>query len=260
MAVLALVFTVDGRLPLLAQNFAAAPGAELIQIRSADGIVLFADLYRSAAGTTGPIVILFHQAGSNARGEYQDIVPRLLANGFSALAVDLRIGGGLYGSENRTVVAGDLADSREYCSAYPDLVAAWEYVLEQRFSGPRFAWGSSFSAALVLHLAAERATEMSGALAFSPASGEPMEGCLPEQSLADLSIPALILRPAAEAAVERIAAQLDRFKAAGKETYVSNPGTHGSSMLSPSRVDGGTADTWRVVLAFLRSHSSTTQP
>jgi hypothetical protein len=107
--------------------------------------------------------------GRIRRGEYRDIVQRLLADGYSALVVDRRIGGSL------------------------------------------------------LHLAAERAREMSGVLAFSPASGEPMQGCRPEQYLPSLSIPALILRPEAESNIETLTQQLGAFRAAGKQIHISDP-------------------------------------
>jgi alpha-beta hydrolase superfamily lysophospholipase len=235
---------------------AAALGAEEVRFRAADGTTVYGDLHHARNGTAGPVIVLFHQAGSNARGEYQDIVPRLLENGYSVLAVDLRLGGSRYGSENRTVTAGRLPDSNAYCSAYPDLTAAWDYLVERGFTGPRFAWGSSYSAALVIRLAAERASGMAGVLAFSPASGEPMAGCRPEQHIDGLAVPALILRPQAEADMASVTTQIERFRAAGKQVHVARPGTHGSSMLVAARVDGDTEATWTVVLEFLRTHAS----
>jgi dienelactone hydrolase len=204
---------------LRAQVEGVVGSGEQVQFRSADGLTLYGDLYRAEAGEAGPIIVLFHQAGSNARGEYHEIVPTLVANGYSALAVDLRTGGSRYGSENRTVANGDLAESQEYCAVYPDLLAAWQYVIDQGFRGPRFAWGSSFSGALVLRLAVERAHEMRAVLAFSPAGGEPMEGCQPDTYLGDLSVPALILRPETEAAMERVASQLQRFEAVNRPGF-----------------------------------------
>jgi pimeloyl-ACP methyl ester carboxylesterase len=241
---------------LRAQQVVEDGGPEGVRIESSDGITLYADLHRSVAGPSAPVIVLFHQAGSNARGEYREIVPRLLEQDFNVLAVDLRLGGSLYGGRNRTVDAGSLPDSRDYCTAYPDVVAAWDYVIESGFTGARFAWGSSYSAALVVRLAAERPGQMSAALAFSPASGDPMAGCRPEQVLPSLSIPVLVLRPEAEAAIPTVADQLDRFRAAGKQTHIARPGAHGSSMLSPSRVEGDTEPTWTVVLRFLHAQSS----
>lgn len=241
---------------LRAQAESTAGHVEQVEFRSADGLTLYADLQRAAPGAERGIIVLFHQAGSNARGEYSDIIPRLVENGFSALAVDLRAGGSRYGSENRTVRNAGLPESRDYCAVYPDLLAAWQYVMNAGFEGPRFAWGSSFSAALVLRLAVERADEMQGVLAFSPASGEPMEGCRPEQYLDRLTVPALVLRPEAEASASSVVEQLRRFESAGHETHVARPGAHGSSMLSASRVERGTEESWRVVLEFLRAHST----
>ncbi len=241
---------------LLGQERNARPPSEPVRFMTADGITIYGDLYPSSTGPDGPVIVLFHQAGSNARGEYGEIVPRLLANGYAVLAVDLRTGGSLYGGENRTVDAGHLPDSNDYCSAYPDVVATWRYVVDRGFAGPRFAWGSSFSAALVIRLAAEHPEGMSGVLAFSPPSGGPMEGCRPARYLDSLSVPALALRPEAEAAMASVAAQIDRFRAAGIDVYVSRPGTHGSSMLVPARAGGDTEAAWKAVLEFLRSRSS----
>ena len=50
---------------------------------------------------------------------------------------------------------------------------------------------------------------------------------------------------------EAVAEQLEWLKGLGYETYVADPGVHGSSMLNASRVEGDVEATWKVVLAFL---------
>jgi hypothetical protein len=50
-----------------------------------------------------------------------------------------------------------------------------------------------------------------------------------------------------------VAADLEAFSGMGHQTYVSDPGVHGSSMLNPARVDGEVEPTWQIVLTFLRS-------
>lgn len=49
------------------------------------------------------MILLFHQAGSS-KAEYATISPRLVAAGYSALAIDQRSGGELFGS-NETAAA-----------------------------------------------------------------------------------------------------------------------------------------------------------
>ena len=44
---------------------------------------------------------------------------------------------------------------------------------------------------------------------------------------------------------------MKQLAAAGVETYVADPGVHGSSMLNARRVKASTEDTWQVVLSFL---------
>ena len=116
---------------------------------------------------------------------------------------------------------------------------------------PILVWGSSYSAALVLQLAAKHPEEIAAVLAFSPASGEPLDGCRPETYIEDIQASVLITRPGREAEIESVADQLETFRAAGFETYVAPDGVHGSSMLVEERTKASTADTWAVVTAFL---------
>jgi len=221
-----------------------------VTFTAADGVQLYGDLYASERGKTAPAVILFHQAGANARAEYASIIPVLRAQGYAVLAIDQRSGGTRLGGTNRTV---DHRGGRVtgYCDAYPDLEAALHYLIASGYTGPRVAWGSSYSAGLVVRLAVDHARELSGILAFSPAAGGPMKDCSPDDVIDRITIPALILRPASEMKYESVRKQLDAFRRAGLKTYVAKNGVHGSSMLNPKRVEGGVEETWKVVLDFL---------
>ena len=237
---------------VLAGLLSANAGADSreISFRTADGLTVVGDVYPAAGGRSAPLVLLFHQAGGDARGEYRDIAMRLVAAGFNAVAIDQRSGGDQFGFANRTVaLLGD--DEFAYCDVYADLEAALDYARSAGFDGPVAAWGSSYSAALVFQLAAKRSGDLDAILAFSPAAGAPLADCDPEAYLADVDIPALALRPAREVAIDRVREQLDRLAAAGVETYVSDPGVHGSSMLDHERVGASTETTWQVVLEFL---------
>ena len=87
-------------------------------------------------------------------------------------------------------------------------------------------------------------------LAFSPASGDPMEGCRPEAVADRVEVPLLVVRPSGEMEIESVAAQFDAFQAEGHATWVVEGGSHGSSAVNPVRsadVDGDLAR----ILAFL---------
>ncbi len=64
-------------------------------------------------------------------------------------------------------------------------------------------------------------------------------------------MPARALRPQSEFEVESVQAQMKEFEAHGIQTYVANPGVHGSSMLNAERVGDSTEAAWTVVLEFL---------
>ena len=79
----------------------ASAGAEPLVLQAHDGVSISALVYEA----THPkgVILLFHQAGSS-KAEYATIAPRLAAAGFTALAIDQRSGGSLYGP-NETVVS-----------------------------------------------------------------------------------------------------------------------------------------------------------
>lgn len=225
-------------------------GDRAVSFAADDGVTVFGDLLLSEHGKSGPFILLFHQGGGDARGEYANIAPRLGAAGYNVLSVDLRSGGDRFGSTNRT--AEQLASQEVgYCDAYPDLVAALNYIQAEGFDGPLAVWGSSFSAALVFYLAAEFDDAIDAVLAFSPASGAPLAECSVADVIADVTAPVLALRPSREAAIESVKAQLAAFEDVGIQTWVSDPGLHGSSMLDAERVGSSTEATWTVVLDFL---------
>jgi hypothetical protein len=197
--------------------------------------------------------LLFHQGDANGRGEYGGyIAPRLVKKGFNVISVDQRQGGDLFGQTNRTV-AGLKDKEYHYCEAYPDLKATLQYAKERGFNGKRFAWGSSYSATLVLRLASEYSKDLSGVLAFSPAGGEPMRECQPVNYAPAVKVPVLVMRPASEMNREITRQQLQVFEKYKFQTYIAANGVHGSSMLHPERVVGTVEGHWKRVFAFLES-------
>jgi pimeloyl-ACP methyl ester carboxylesterase len=224
---------------------------QTVVMQAEDGVTVHGEIYTSAGvPKTAPLILLFHQGGGDSRGEYAAVVPRLLDNGFNVIAIDQRRGGNRFGGVNRT--STDVNDQvYGYCDVYPDLEAALRFARKRGFGGPTAAWGSSYSAALVFRLGTEHPNEVRAILAFSPASGEAMNGCRAEDSGASLAQPVLVLRPIGEMEVPAVAAQMARFAEHGYQTYVADPGVHGSSMLNAARVGAPVDATWQVVLDFL---------
>ena len=222
-----------------------------INFQTEDGITIYGDVHLGPQGKAGPLILAFHQGASNARAEYAALIPRLLAQGYSVLAIDQRSGGDRLGGTNRTVDALQEGQANSMCDAYLDLEAALEYVKAEGFTGKRVAWGSSYSGALVMQLGYDYTEDFAGILGFSPASGGPMEDCSIDALIPDYPLPLLALRPAGELEYEHVLAQFNLFKTHGHNTFVSDPGTHGSSMLNPDRVPGSVEETWEAVLDFL---------
>ncbi len=226
----------------------AAHGQQTVHFLAEDSVVVYGHLYAAPQGAQA-LILAFHQAGANGRSEYEPIARRLTALGYTVLAVDQRAGGDRFGGTNRTV--DRLGISRGYCEAAADLEAAVRYGRDTFPGVPLVLWGSSYSAALVLRLAATQPAEVAAVLAFSPASGEPMAGCRPEELSDRIIVPTLVLRPKAEMDVASVVSQAEIFRDQGHAVFVADPGRHGSSMLVEDRVEGSVEHTWVAVLAFL---------
>ncbi len=225
-----------------------------ISFKTPDGVTIFGDLYER--NKEKPTILLFHQAGSNARGEYGPIIPRLILMGYNVLAIDQRSGGQQFGSYNRTIAKlADTAFYQEYgyCDAYNNLEGALDFIMQQGFTGPNIIWGSSYSAALVVQLASKRTEDIAAALAFSPASGGPLEACKPDNYFATITVPLLILRPPNEMKVESVQLQADLARSFNHQVFVGKHGRHGSSMLVKDRVGHEVEDTWEAVTTFLKN-------
>src|SRR6476661_6270463 len=176
---------------LLAGGLVMAPvsghTADAISFTASDRVQVFADYY-SAGSKAKPLILLFHQAGSN-RGEYATIGPTLATLGFNALAIDQRSGGNAWGRTNETVKR--LGKSTDYAEALHDLEAALQWAKSSGHTGPILVWGSSYSAALVFLLAAEHQDEIKAILAFSP--GEYLRGpSTVRKAAAQVSIPIFV--------------------------------------------------------------------
>ena len=249
--IFSLILTTMFFTPAIVAQPAENLNAETITFLTKDNVTIYGDLYLGSQGKAGPLVLAFHQGASNAGAEYAPLATQLLAQGYSMLAIDQRSGGTRLGGINRTVEGMKDGHPDSMCDAYLDLEAVLNYVKSEGFSGKRVVWGSSYSGAHVIRLGYENTEDIAGILAFSPASGGPMADCSADPYIADLKLPLLALRPLSEMEYEHVKQQLDFIKASGHQTFVSDPGTHGSSMLNKDRVKGSVDDTWHVVLEFL---------
>lgn len=222
-----------------------------ITVDAADGVTVFGTTYFGSLPDTAPLIILFHQGGSNARAEYEPLIPWLNENGYRAIGWDLRPGGEIFGLNNRTVDAMLPAKAQSYCDGYPDMQAALEASLALGDTEQAIIWGSSFSAALVFHLAADRPDQVSHVIAASPASGPPMANCLARARLDDLTVPAFVLRPASEMQGESSQSQKALMEAAGIPVLVLEDGVHGSSMLVDARTEADMSDARAALINWL---------
>lgn len=214
-----------------------------VTIRAADGVAVHGTY--TPAPRPRALILLFHQAGSG-KGEYATIAPRLAAAGYASLAIDQRSGGSMFGP-NKTVAG--LGRSASYLDAERDLEAAFAW--GRRRGPPVVLWGSSYSAALVLRLAARHPREVSAVLAFSPGEylGAP---ALVRQAASGVRAPVFATSSAAGAEIAAARAILAASPAAFKVQHLpSGAGVHGSSTLIRARNPRGAADNWRAVLAFL---------
>jgi len=146
----------------------AASGSEAVTFPSQDGLLLTADIYAPYKNNTAPMIVLFHQAGSS-RGEYTEIAPWLNTLGYNCMAVDQRSGEVSRGVKNETALRAKKENRPTgYVDALPDIKAALIYARRHYGKGGVIAWGSSYSAALVLKVAGDSPELVDGVLAFSP--------------------------------------------------------------------------------------------
>lgn len=228
-----------------------------VELRAADGVRVFADYLAVDGGRTRPIVLLFHQAGSNT-AEYDPIVPRLARRGFDTLAVDSRSGGRMFNRNNRTVIA--LGRAEPFDAAYADLEAALAWAGRRGYPGA-VAWGSSYTAALVLRLAAENES-VRAVLSFSPGehlgAGERVRGYATR-----VTVP-LFVASAPGTEVREAARIIDGTDASLVTQYAARTGVHGSSALRADRNPSSYLEYWDAVEAFLDArvlrHAETRSP
>ncbi|NKB90531.1 MAG: hypothetical protein GKS06_20175 [Acidobacteria bacterium] len=237
-------------LALATPGLVVAQETELSTVAS-DGVTVFGETYFGHLDATAPLILLFHQADSNGRGEYGDLAPVLNEAGFRAVAWDLRMGGEVHGSVNRTLESLPPGTPNRFCDAYPDMVAALEYVLATELADEVIVWGSSFSSALIFHLAADHASAVSTVIGFSPPLGGPLEECRVRRALPRVAAPMAVFRPRSEMGYEDIEEQRRLLEDAGADFYVIEDGVHAASMLLDERTGHDMSETRALVTDWL---------
>jgi dienelactone hydrolase len=190
------------------------------------------------------LILLFHQAGSS-KDEYATIAPRLVREGYSALAIDQRAGDGMFGTNETAAALGHKAD---YLEARPDLRAALDWGRRQKL--PIILWGSSYSSSLIFPVAAKDPQGIVALLSFSPGEYFDSDKHMIAAAAAKVRVPVFIASTKTETGdADPIMAALP--KTAGNARFVPDHGVHGSSTLIVNRNPDGAEANWRPVLEFL---------
>lgn len=218
-------------------------------IKTADQIPVVGKLY--SAPKPKAIIILFHQAGSS-KDEYNTIAPRLVKLGYTALSIDQRVGGSLFGDNSTLAIIGGKQVPFE--EAQNDMQGAVDWVREQYhpLKLPVILWGSSYSAALVFPVAVDNADVVKGVLAFSP-DEYLADKTVVKKAAAQVTAPVFVTSAKEAGEIAAAKAVLGAVPGADKTQFVPKiAGVHGSSTLIDARDPKGAAENWAAVEAFLK--------
>jgi len=179
--------------------------------------------------------------------ESATIAPRLVAAGFTALAIDQRSGGSLYGPND---TARRLGKPPSYEQAKPDLEAVLDWATAKHL--PVVLWGSSYAASLGFEVAAEHPQEVSAIMAFSP--GEYFEdmGAV-ARAAAKVRAPIYVTSAPDAGEVSDAKTILAASPARSKIQSIPQFGVHGASTLIEAQDPKGAAENWKHALAFLNA-------
>jgi pimeloyl-ACP methyl ester carboxylesterase len=207
-----------------------------------DGLTVTGRFYRATKPKA--LILLFHQANSS-KDEYATIAPKLVEIGYSALAIDQRSGGAMFG---KNMTASRLQTPVTYGDALHDLDAAlgWGRTMHM----PILIWGSSYSSALAFELAAKHPKDIAAVLAFSP--GEYLGSGNPVAAAATKVLAPVYISVGGDPSELRKAKPVfDAVAASKKVLHIPKAGVHGSSTLITDRNPSGAAANWTAVEKFL---------
>jgi len=233
----------------IGMSHAEAKETKTITFPSLDKLEVTADV-SVVHDSSAPFIVLFHQAGWS-RGEYKEIMPKLNALGFNCMAIDQRSGGKVNGVKNETNARATKAGKpAEYLDAYQDLQAALNFAHTHFATGKLIVWGSSYSAALVIKLAADNPGIVDGVLSFSP--GEYFGNALSVGRVAKkVQCPVFITSAKAERG--NWLPIFSQMPSSGKQFFTpKTAGNHGSRALWSKFEDSDSY--WQAVTAFLKLH------
>lgn len=228
--------------------------AETITFPSKDGLTITADTYISNPDKKTPFIVLFHQAGWS-RGEYNEIAPKLNKLGFNCIAVDQRSGNTVNGVKNETTaLAQKEGKPINYTDAEQDIIASLEYARNNFAEGKLIAWGSSYSAALVLKVAGDHPTLVDGVVSFAPGEYFKRLGKSPtwvQDSAKNITVPVFIT--SAKSEYNNWAGIYGVINTNTKTYYLPDTkGNHGSRALWAKFFDS--PGYWKAVTAFLQKN------
>lgn len=239
---------------LLFALFLQANIKETIKFKSLDNVIITADLYVENNDKRTPFIVLFHRAGWS-RGEYNEIALKLNALGFNCMAVDLRSGGSINGVVNLTHIdALNKNKNITYITSMQDIKASLLYARKHFAKGKLIAWGSSYSASLIIKIIGDNRSLADMIVSFSPGEYFTKYNKAPDwikQSAKKLRVPIFITSKKNE--VKYWKPIYDSIKS-NKTFYLpkNSNGHHGCCSLWSKYKDS--SGYWQAVKGFLRSH------
>ena len=228
--------------------------AETLIINSDDNINIITDTYIISEDPKTPVIVLYHQAGWS-RGEYLEIAPKLNQLGFNCIAVDLRSGEAINDVENLTAKhAKEASKQTRYIDALPDILSSLRFINSNFPDSDIIAWGSSYSAALVLHVAGKHPDLIDGALSFAPGEYFAKQGKSKtwiKESASGISV--LTFITSARNEKNNWSEIYDAIKSDKKSSFLpESKGNHGSRALWDQFEDSG--QYWDAVSEFLTNN------
>ena len=164
-----LLLSVPRPAPVQDQDSEAAlpKGSKLFRLHTEDKVPITAEIRRASSDPATPFLLLLHDSHSS-RGEYRELMPRLISLGFNAMSIDLRVGGKCKQVRNVTARYAQGFANLKRSDALLDIEAALAHARANEAHGKLFLWGSAYTASLAL-VAAERHPDLiDGVIAFAP--------------------------------------------------------------------------------------------
>jgi alpha-beta hydrolase superfamily lysophospholipase len=173
-----------------------------------------------------PCILLCHQA-TYSRGEYAYTAKVLNKMGYNCVAIDQRSGAEVNGVVNET--AKD-AEAKKKGNGFEDAeidIKEAIYFFSKKYNQKMIVWGSSYSASLVLKIAAQDNSKIRGLICFSP--GNYLKNYKLSDNLSNLNLMTYVY--CAQKEIEPVMQVLKNIP--NKRTFkpIFSQGTHGSKVL-----------------------------